>query len=377
MANEFFDAKLGRMGGFGWAARQVARCFHNHSESGVEVVFLSAEMMSSAPPRETTVHGARLLLNQKERFGLWGRLQRERFDLLLTIDYRPGYRRLCMSLPRTPLIVWVRDPRSADDVARIRTLRLPGQDSSEPQGIGFIDCTSLARVVSAARWLRRPVLYATPAPHLAEKVAGTYGVQPPEVHFLPNIVDVSPRAITKDPRPSVVFLGRLDPIKRPWLFTELASRFPQAEFFLLGQAHVHGEGAWESNRLPANVHLMGHLDGDGKESLLSSAWVLVNTSIHEALATSFLEALARETPLLSCQDPGGVVSRFGIYTGRWNGTGMEGLPALAEGLQRLLDDADLRARLGKTGRQWVAETHTEARFLEAFESLCARAGVRR
>ena len=49
--------------------------------------------------------------------------------------------------------------------------------------------------------------------------------------------------------------------------------------------------------MPPNVKLLGHLDGEQKFQFLSSAWVLVNTSIHEALATSFLDALVCETPL--------------------------------------------------------------------------------
>jgi hypothetical protein len=45
VANEFFDASLGgslgRMGGFGWAARQVVRYFQRAPEHGVEVVCFS------------------------------------------------------------------------------------------------------------------------------------------------------------------------------------------------------------------------------------------------------------------------------------------------------------------------------------------------
>ena len=37
----------------------------------------------------------------------------------------------------------------------------------------------------------------------------------------------------------------LDPIKRPWLFAEIAKHFPDVEFLFLGQSHFRGEGAWE------------------------------------------------------------------------------------------------------------------------------------
>ena len=41
-----------------------------------------------------------------------------KLDLILSIDYRIGYRRLFKILPRTPIIVWVRDPRPPEDVEK-------------------------------------------------------------------------------------------------------------------------------------------------------------------------------------------------------------------------------------------------------------------
>ena len=103
----------------------------------------------------------------------------------------------------------------------------------------------------------------------------------------------------------------------------------------------------------------------------------MNTSIHEALPTSFLEALARETPLLSFTNQEGVVSRFGLAVPWCGGDGMQGRGNLEAGLRRLLDDTSLRTTLGREGRRWVEETHNGEGFLHAFDRLCARAGVAR
>ena len=70
-------------------------------------------------------------------------MQRERFDLLLTIDYNLGYSVYLRSLPRTPTIVWVRDPRTPEDAERIRAVRLPGDDVTVPQGLMSHDGRSL------------------------------------------------------------------------------------------------------------------------------------------------------------------------------------------------------------------------------------------
>ena len=143
----------------------------------------------------------------------------------------------------------------------------------------------------------------------------------------------------------------------------------------MGQSHFTGVGAWQPVDLPANVRVLGHVDEKEKLKLLASSWVLANTSIHEGLAVSLLEALACETPIISCHNPEGLVSRFGVFVGRWDGTGLEGLPAFGEALKMLLHDTAMRVRLGKEGRAWVAETHSPVHFLRAFRSLCARVGV--
>lgn len=379
VANEFFDAslggRLGRMGGFGWAARQVVRYFQRAPEHGVEVVCFSRRR-SKSEARELATHGARLVARSEAWLEDARRVRAERLDLLLTIDYRPSYRGLLRLLPRTPVIVWVRDPRGPRDDARISSIRIPEAPQTPPRGLESVDCTSLAGVVRCPRWLRRPVLFATPAPSLAAKIPEAYGIDPPEVVFLPNIVEIEPTA-DKSPRPSVVFLGRLDPYKRPWLFVELARRFPAVEFLMLGQAHFEGERAWQPRALPPNLRALGHVGEEEKARRLASAWALVNTSLHEGLAVSLLEALACETPPVASVDPEGVLSRFGVRVEGAEGDGLAALPRFVAGLERLLGDAALRARLGREGRRWVSATHNADRFGEAFGALARRAGAGR
>lgn len=374
VANEFFDPQAGGMGGFGWAARRVARLFREQPGHGFEAVFLNRTL----PPAPG---GRRALADETPLFVCGGRLsalrsvRALRLDLLLLIDYRPSYRFFAAALPRTPIVVWVRDPRTPEDVRKVNSLRIPGAHGEHPQGLQTVDCTSLAGVVRGSRLLARPVLFATPAPSLAAKVPDTYGVNPPAVSFLPNIIDLNPGEVTKSERPSVVFLGRLDPIKRPWLFAELAGRFPGVDFLFMGHSHFEGEGTWRASALPPNLRMLGHIDGAEKLRVLSSAWALVNTSVHEGLAVSFLEALKCETPLISCQNTEGLASRFGAYVGRWDGDGLAALPHFAEALGRLLQDAPARARLGREGRAWVTEVHSPAHFLDEFRRLCTDAGL--
>jgi glycosyltransferase involved in cell wall biosynthesis len=372
VATEFFELGAGRMGGFGWAAREVVRTFAEAPELGVEVVLVRGE--GGGEP-ERRAHGARLLAQSGNRLEFARRLQRERIDLLLTIDYRKTYLPTLFALPRTPVLVWVRDPRPAAESERIARLRVPGAEEVLPPGLDPSHDTSLGRLAPLWKLLRRPVVAASPAPvSLAAPARGAYALEGP-LALLPNPIRAGATTVRKAPRPRVVYLGRLDPIKRPWVFVELASRRPGVDFVLMGDAHVSGPGTWQPRSLPDNVRLVGHADEAAKRAELEAAWILVNTSVHEALAVSFLEALAFEVPIVACTDTEDVVRRFGLVADCTEGSGLEGVHALVEALDALLGDPERRARLGREGRRWVEETHSREAFLRAFFGLAQSVGV--
>ncbi len=377
IANEFFDGSVGRFGGFGWAARQVARFFADRPELGVDVVYLARQEIPEASNEILEVHGTPLIPVMPSRLKYWRAVYKEKFDLLLCIDWRANYYPLLRAMPRTPVIVWARDPRTSEDSSKLRTIRVPGGEHYVSRNVLSATGLSMQKAMRLSRRvIKRPILFATPSRYLAHKIEDTYSVRPDNVTVMPNIIDMEPGTITKSEKPSVIFLGRLDPVKRPWLFSELARQFPEVDFIFCGKAHETGADGWDAGELPPNVQLRGHVDGEEKTQLLKSAWVLINTSIHEGLAVSFQEALRCETPVLASVDPQGVVSAFGIYAGYWEGTGLDGLPRFAAGLKTLLEDDELRTRLGREGREWVQKTHTAEEFYAAFESLCIQAGVR-
>src|ERR1700722_1600836 len=104
VANEFFDEELGRMGGFGWAARQVARFFHSNPQLGVTVLFLAAGLTSRDGRLQTYSHDT-LLIFDPAAPNCQQTIARHRLDLLLTIDYRPKYRDVLQLFHHAPTIV--------------------------------------------------------------------------------------------------------------------------------------------------------------------------------------------------------------------------------------------------------------------------------
>lgn len=104
VANEFFEEKIGRMGGFGWAARQVATFFNSRPALNVEVLFLAAGIKNCSGARYTHIHNTTLVFESTQ--STYGKtIRRHAIDLLLTIDYRPRYRRVLDVLGHVPTII--------------------------------------------------------------------------------------------------------------------------------------------------------------------------------------------------------------------------------------------------------------------------------
>jgi len=376
---EFFDLKSGQMGGFGWATQQLAGFFQSRPELGVDIVFIPATPFTGQGEPPSIIHGVRVVWRRGGAWPSWRALKREKLDLLISIDYQTPYLKTFLALPRTPILVWVRDPWSPTDKAKLDTLRLPGLAEVRPAGLFYYDYRDFHRVWQLAKLLGRRIIFGTTSPPLGEKVEATFGIRPKEVALLPNILTLTPDGEPRHPRPLVIFLARLDPVKRPWLALELARRVPEAEFWLLGKNHFQGKpGGWnpgENASLPANVRLLGHVGEVEKRRILSRAWVLLNTSIHEGLAVSFQEALACEVPLLSTVDMENIAERFGIFVGAEPGDGLAALPRLEAGLRALITDEPRRRKLGQAGRAWVNSRHNAVEFWKSFRRLAASAGV--
>jgi len=175
---------------------------------------------------------------------------------------------------------------------------------------------------------------------------------------------------------AVLFLGRLDFVKRPWLALEVARLMPEVQFYFLGKAHndVVSYIVQPYRDLP-NVHLLGHQAGEVKTDLLRRCKVLINTSIHEAIPVSFLEALAYGTLIVSCQNPDGMTAKFGAFTGRVLGDGRDKADLFVKGIQSVLGDETARRTRAREARAYTGEMHDVMRWTNTMREVI-RAAVR-
>ena len=121
-----------------------------------------------------------------------------------------------------------------------------------------------------------------------------------------------------------------------------------------------------------NLHFTGHVEGEEKFNYIKEAKILVNTSIHEALPVTFLEALACGTLLVSCQNPEELTEKFGVYTGPVLGDGFDKIDLFVEAIRSLMENEEKRQALSIAGYEYVKQVHNVPDFIRNTRELIRR-----
>lgn len=193
----------------------------------------------------------------------------------------------------------------------------------------------------------------TQAKYVTPKIMKLYSLKSiPE--FLPNPVEIPNRKMEKSSQPTVCFLARWDPRKRPELFFELTKKFPDVKFIAMGKPQVHvryRERALreEYSKIP-NLEMVGFVSEEEKSKILEKSWILINTSYRECLPVSFLEAAAHKCAMISHENPDDFAKNFGYHSKDGH------IEDFVKGLRYLLEDDRWKGK-GEKGYEYVKEHH--------------------
>lgn len=208
------------------------------------------------------------------------------------------------------------------------------------------------------RWERR--LGADPA-----KLRTVYNGVDPE-HFRP--------AADEPDAPTLVFVGRIDPLKDPMTlirsFALVREAVPEARLRIFGTAPKGGEAyQLRCEALVAELGLGGSAVFEGRcdnpVEAYTAGHVVVLSSISEGLPFTVLEAMACGKPNVGTE-VGGVAEAIGE-------TGLVVPPRrpgdLAQACVALLTDHERRSELGRAARRRALELFTIARAVESFDGI--------
>jgi glycosyltransferase involved in cell wall biosynthesis len=268
---------------------EVARALVRRGHS----VTVFAAAVEGRPEREVVEgveivrHGSRLGVYRAAR-RFWSEQPRRAYDVVVDeINTRP------FMTPR-----WL---RTAPVVALIHQLA---------REIWFYETafplSALGRYVLEPIWLRayRDVPALTVSQSSADSLARYHGWR--NVTVVPEGSTPHPvPQVAKEPKPTVVFLGRLVPMKRPqdalMAFRLLAERFPSARLWMIGDGPLLPR---LQEHAPAGVTFLGRVSREELIERLARAHVLVATSVREGWGLNVSEAAACGIPSIAYSVPG-------------------------------------------------------------------------
>ena len=126
-------------------------------------------------------------------------------------------------------------------------------------------------------------------------------------HYLPNGVNVSQCDLAKPQRfrkkfrlhgDFLLWVGRLDPVKNPRAFVELAIRQPDMQCVMIGGVTRQDVLRHYGLEAPANLRLLPQLSHADVLDAIAACRVLVVTSFREGLPTLVLEGMALRRPIV-------------------------------------------------------------------------------
>ncbi|MFQ7387073.1 MAG: glycosyltransferase [Alistipes sp.] len=282
--------------------------------------------------------------------------EKEKYDIYLTVELTHNI--LKYERRSKPIIHWIQDPRPWSEWLEIQTVKLFPENSywssSLYDSVNKLYGKGLVTFVSQGYFLNDKAieLYRLP------------GDAP--IAYMPtpstSTTDSIRRATPKEPYP----LHRTHRIHQAGLAFLRNREATSAIRILHAGSDFPGKSQNESimagYRDIPNLHFVGHVEGEEKMKYIREAKILVNTSIHEALPITFLEALAYGTLLVSCRNPEDLTSKFGRYTGPVLGDGFDKVPLFTSAIEELIENEGLRKELSCKAVEYIREIHPVHKF---------------
>lgn len=209
--------------------------------------------------------------------------------------------------------------------------------------------------------MKRGYTFMTVSRFSAKRIQETMGVPLDRIEVVYNSVKVREREVRNVANPVVLTIGHLVPYKNPELWLEVARRvvqsIPEVSFVWLGD----GEMLESMRQRTAELGLGENVEYKGYtpdvDRFYMEAMVYFQPSTIENLSLSVLDAMVHSVPCVA-SDAGGLPET--VIDGKTGFTcHVEDVEGFASKIIELLSNPSLRERMGKAGRQRVAELFSE------------------
>lgn len=364
---EYFGAVDTAFGGYGFLARRYIAKYLPNSEIEIEVLIGKGKYNFKS--ENYIVDGIKVYKLPRRKWFASRWLSKKDYTLYLSIELTYSYILECEKNINKKLVLWIQDPRPQYEWDEINTVKLFPEPSYYNQKIYDL----------VNQWYKNGrVKFISQGYFLNEKAIDLYNLDKDiQIEYLPNPIDIDPNFVydSRVKENIIIFLGRIESVKRGWLFCEIAKQLPKYQFYVLGKTfRDDGKNSEIMNKYMdvPNLHFVGHVDGEEKIAFLKRAKILINTSIHEALPISFLEALSYGTVLVSNRNPENLTGKFGIHVGDVLGDGFDKVELYSNAVRQLMLNDSLRNELAVQAIEYVKKIHNVEDFVNNTRSIISQ-----
>lgn len=168
---------------------------------------------------------------------------------------------------------------------------------------------------------------------------------------------------------SILWVSRCHPLKKPEMFLGLANVFTNEKFLMICPPSSGHKAFYQEIKRKAenhdNLEFIDFVPFENIQKYFDRAKVYVCTSDYEGFPNTLIQSGIGKTPYLSLNvNPDGVLTKFncGIFA--------EGsLEKLKAGLKRLIENKDLRSKIGDNIHKYTLENHNTQKNCEKFKKL--------
>lgn len=364
IVDEFFGGANTAYGGYGFLARNIICKYIPNNE--IEIDVLLGKGKSNFFATHVIVDNTSVYRLPRRKYFAKKWLDNKNYDIYLSVELTSSYIVELEINSKKKLILWIQDPRPQYEWDEINTVKLFTETSYYNQKIYDL---------VHQYYFNKKVEFISQAKFLNKKAIDLYDLnKDTSITYIPNPIEIDydfsvDKYVKKD---MIIFLGRLESVKRGWLFCEIAKKTPQYDFYVLGQCfreHTKNSEIFSKYMDLPNLHFVGHVEGELKDNFLKNAKILINTSIHEGLPISFLEALSYGTVLISNRNPDNLTSEFGIHVGDVLGDGFDQIDLFVDAVNYLMKNEIERTQIAIKARKYIEEVHNIAKFTQDLRSI--------
>lgn len=376
LVEEFYDKDLGGFGGYGILAREYISKYIPNLEIEIEVILGSNSSKKIKVLEKDGIKINFLPKNYSSKFNIdfiyfymvKQFFKKKNFDIYLSIEMSKIAYEVMRIEKNKKLIMWIQDPRPKEDWEEIKTVTRANEYESYLNY--YKRWEKKIQILLNEMIDKKRLILISQGEFLKDKARRLYKFSDSiKIEYFPNPVEIKNNFNIIEKKNNIIFLGRLTAVKRPWIYFELAKKFPEYIFYVCGFGDELNEIIAEYKDFP-NLKFMGHVSGEMKDKLLRECKILVNTSIHEAIPVSFLEAISYGQKIVSCQNPDNITSENGYYTGIVLGDGYDKVDEFKLGIEKCL--LEYQEKEIKNSIEKVKENHSIEKFVEKMRNLIKR-----